>query len=247
MQKTKTLLGLIIVLAISFICFQVFNQEKVVDIVRSLILPLVTLLYYIKTKDKKSNFFYFLLVYSISEFMGVFSYFAYDSFIISDIMFYSGNLLYIIAYLFLIFEVLKSMDLKGIFKRFPVHIAILFAFDIYSVILVSQIAVESDYLVGPVDYTIEILYNVVVMFLLTVTLINYISRDSKKAMNLLVGALCIVFSEVIQVAYFYVSAINILSVVYSILLVFAFCFFYIQSSMKYVGEKNYETLEKLEA
>ena len=154
-------------------------------------------------------------------------------------MFYSGNLLYITAYIFLILEVLKSMDLKGIFRRFPVHIAILFAFDIYSVILVSEIAVKSDSLVGLADYSIEIIYNVVVMILLTVTLVNYISRDSKKAMNLLVGALCIVFSEVIQVAYFYVSKdMTILSVIYSILLIIAFYFFYLQSSMAYEKRKK---------
>ena len=248
MQKTKTLLGLIIVLAISFIFFQVLNQNEIVDIVRSFILPLVTILYYLKTKDSKSNFFYFLFVYSISEFIGVFSYFAYDSFIISDIMFYSGNLLYITAYIFLILEVLKSMNLKGIFRRFSVHIAILFAFDIYSVVLVSEIEVQSDDLIGLVDYTLVILYNTVIMLLLTVTLVNYLSRDSKKAMNLLLGALCIVFSEVIQGAYFYVSNdMTILSVVYSILLIIAFYFFYLQSSMSYEKEKNYEALEKLEA
>ena len=85
------------------------------------------------------------------------------------------------------------------------------------------------------------------MLLLTVTLVNYISKDAKKAMNLLLGSLCIVFSEVIQVAYFYVSDINILGVVYSILLIIAFFFFYLQSSMAYEKKKNYEILEKLEA
>jgi len=247
MQKTKTLLGLIIILAISFIGFEVFNQEEIAIVLRSLILPLLTVLYYTVHKEKHSFFFYFLLAYSISEFMGVFSFLAYDYSIINYIIFYGGNTLYIIAYIFLIFEILKSMDLKGIIGRFPVHIVILLAMDIYSVIFVSDIALKSGELAGRIDFIIEIIYNIVIMVLLTVTLINYISRDSKKAMNLLVGALCIVFSEVIQVAYFYVSEINLLSVIYSILLVIAFGFFYLQSSMKYIKEKNYETFEKLEA
>ncbi len=85
------------------------------------------------------------------------------------------------------------------------------------------------------------------MLLLTVTVINYMNRHTKKAMNLLVGAICIVFSEVIQVAYYYVSNENILSVMYSVLLVFAFFFFYLQSGMSYAEEKVYEPLKKLEA
>ena len=81
------------------------------------------------------------------------------------------------------------------------------------------------------------------MLLLSIALVNYISRDSKKAMNLLIGALCIVFSEVIQVAYFYVSEKIILGVVYSVLLVLAFTLFYIQSSMSYSKSKKYEIKE----
>ena len=106
-----------------------------------------------------------------------------------------------------------------------------------------------DFLYGFYDYLVEIVYNTVIMLLLTITLINYISRYTKKAMNLLLGALCIVFSEVIQVAYYYVSDQNILNVVYSILLVVAFAFFYIQSSLNYANSnsENYKAIEKLEA
>ena len=60
-------------------------------------------------------------------------------------------------------------------------------------------------------------------------------------MNLLLGALCIVFSEVIQVAYFYVSDLNVLNVAFSILLVLAFSFFYIQSNLSYQERESYES------
>ena len=133
------------------------------------------------------------------------------------------------------------------FNRFPLHVIILLALDIYSIIFVTEIAIKSELLVGFYDYLIEILYNTVIMLLLTVTLINYINRDSKKAMNLLLGALCIVFSEVIQVAYFYVAEINFLNVAYSILLVIAFGFFYIQVGMSHEVKEVYSSVEKLEA
>jgi hypothetical protein len=142
---------------------------------------------------------------------------------------------------FLILEVFKSINFKSVINRFPVHIIILLVLDIYSVYLVSEIALKSDDLSGLLDYSIEIIYNIVVMLLLTVTLINYINRDSKKAMNLLLGSLCIVFSEVMQVAYFYVSDKNIINVTYSVLLIFAFCFFYIQAGMNYSRNEAYSS------
>ncbi|MBN4085556.1 hypothetical protein JYT89_04345, partial [Flavobacteriaceae bacterium AH-315-B10] len=149
---------------------------------------------------------------------------------------------------FLILEILKSMNIKRIFNRFTTYILILIALDVYSIILVTEIAIKSEFLNGVYDYLIEIIYNTVIMLLLTITLINYISRHTKKAMNLLIGALCIVFSEVIQVAYFYVSDQNVLSVAYSTLLVLAFSFFYIQSNLSYQEREVYkaEIIEKQE-
>ncbi len=239
MQKSKLLSGIIIVLTISFIGFQIFQLDLIGGIVRGLILPLLTVLYCISGNSKSSHFFYFLLFYALAEFTGVFSYFAYYSVVVDNFLYYGGNLAYITAYIFLILEVFKSINLKSVIKRFPVHIIILLVLDIYSVYLVSEIAVKSDFLYGILDYSIEIIYNIVIMLLLTVTLINYISRDSKKAMNLLLGSLCIVFSEVMQVAYFYVSDKNILNITYSVLLIFAFCFFYIQSNMSYLRNEAY--------
>jgi len=239
MEKSRLLSGIIIALTISFIGFEIFQVELLGGIVRGLILPLLTVLYCVSGKSKSNYFFYFLLFYSLTEFSGVFAYFAYYSVIVDNTLYYGGNLCYITAYIFLILEVLKSINFKSVINRFPVHIIILLVLDIYSVYLVSEIAVKSDYLSGWLDYSIEIFYNIVVMLLLTVTLVNYISRDSKKAMNLLLGALCIVFSEVMQVAYFYVSDKNILNVTYSVLLIFAFCFFYIQSNMNYSRNEAY--------
>ncbi len=249
MRNRKILLVFIIVLSIVFIGLQIFNMQEIAEYVRPIILPLLLLLYCLAKKDKSSYFFYFLLFYSITELSGFLIYFAYESYFVNSLMYYGGNTLYIIAYAFLILEIFKSMNVKRIFKRFTTYILILVALDVYSIILVTDIAIKSELLYGVYAYLIEIAYNIVIMLLLTITLINYISRHTKKAMNLLLGALCIVFSEVIQVAYFYVSDQNILSVAYSVLLVFAFGFFYIQSNLSYQESEVYEseTIEKQEA
>jgi hypothetical protein len=252
MQKVKILLGFAIILSIGFIGLQIFEQDVLVNYLRPVILPILVVTYCISKKEKSSNFFYFLLFYAIAELLGLFSYFAMQSYFIDSLLYYGGNMLYITAYVFLILQIVKPMNIKNIFNRFPAYVLILIVLDIYSIVLVSDIAIKSDLLYGTYDYLIEIAYNSVIMLLLTLTLINYISRYTKKAMNLLLGALCIVFSEVIQVAYFYVSDQNILSVAYSILLVVAFAFFYIQASLVEVTDgdmdnENYKTIDKLEA
>ena len=246
MKPTKILLGLIIVLIISFVIFQILNLNQMATIMRSFILPLVTVLYYLETKEKKSYFFYFLLLYSIPELVEPIISLS-ESILVQDIRYYGGNILYITAYIFLILEILKLMNIKKIFRRFTLPIVILIALDVYSIILVSDTSIKSGYFEGMIDHILEIVYNTTIMVLLTITVINYMNRHSKKAMNLLVGAICIVFSEVIQVAYYYVSNENILGVLYSILLVFAFFFFYLQAGMSYAEEKTYEPLKKLEA
>jgi len=246
MLTRKLLLIFIILLAIVFVGLQVFELQAVADYVRPVILPLLALLYYLAKKEKSSNFFYFLLFYSIGEISSLFSYYAQYSNFMNDLLYYGGNILFITAYVFLILEILKPMNIKKIFNRFTTYILILAALDIYSIILVTDIAIKSELLSGFFDYLTEIVYNTVIMLLLTITLINYISSHTKKAMNLLLGALCIVFSEVIQVAYYYVSVQNILSISYSVLLVLAFTFFYIQTNLSYAESEVYEAMEELE-
>ncbi len=233
MQKTKLLLGVIVALVVAFIGFRIFNQDVLADNIQPIILPLVLVYYWTNGYDRKTYFFLFLLFYAISEIISLVFYYVPESDLFNDLNYFGCNILYIIAYIFLIMEIIKPMNLSEIFNRFAVHLVILLILDIYCVILVSEVAIKSESLTSIYDNILEITYNVVIMILLTAALINYLSRDSKKAMNILLGCLCIVFSEVIQVAYYYVSEINILSISYSILLVLAFYFFYIQSSMSY--------------
>jgi len=249
MQRTNLLLGFIIVLTTAFLSFQILDFDVSVDFVRFPIVPLLTYLYVLKFNDTKSFFFFFLCFYSIGEiFAGIgLMYYVYESAFIDYLQFYGGNLCFILSYASLILEINKNISLSKIVKRFPFHLVILIALDIYSIILVSEISLNSGYLSNTLDFVIEILYNTVIMLLLTVALINYISRDSKKAMNLLIGAICIVFSEVIQVAYFYVAERTVLGILYSFFLVFAFVLFYIQSSMSYMKAKKFEVRQKSEA
>src|SRR5690606_33681469 len=158
-----------------------------------------------------------------------------------DFMYYTGNSLYILAYSFLTIQVLSSMNLAEILKKYPFHLLILIILDVFSVIVVTNTALNR---LNYYEYFVELVYNAVIMILLTVALINYLHKNDKKAILLLIGSIFIFFSEVMQLAYFYVSNINLLNVVCSLCLVLAFVFFYLQSRLSYqpLEDSRYQDL-----
>ena len=237
MQRAKILFGVIIALVIASIGLRVFRQEELADNIQSLFVPALAFYYCSNRHCRKKSFFYFLLLFGFGDLLGIFYYNIYVSDAIDSAFYFTCNLLYIAAYSVLIYEVIRSLNIAQILSKFAVHIIILLVLDIYCIMLVSDVAIKSDELWNVYEHILEFVYNTVIMILLTVTLINYLNRDSKKAMNLLLGALCIVFSEVIQVAYFYVSEISILGIAYSVLLLLAFFFFYLQATMEPENEK----------
>jgi hypothetical protein len=81
------------------------------------------------------------------------------------------------------------------------------------------------------EYFIELTYNIATLILLSASLLNYFYRDDRKSFLLFIGSLCIVFSEVIQVAYMYIEEKNLLIFSSSIFSVLAFYFFYLQSNL----------------
>ncbi|WP_141675572.1 hypothetical protein [Formosa haliotis] len=74
---------------------------------------------------------------------------------------------------------------------------------------------------------LEFVYYTVLLSLLSSAFLNFLYKDSNESLLLFAGSLCIVFSEVIQYAFFYVSEETILNVMCYALLVFGFLFFYI--------------------
>ena len=247
MQKSKLILGIVIMLTVTYLGLQIFEQETVASFVRPAIIPLLTLAYVLKFKEYSSFFFLFLFSFSLSEIIGTLGYFAYENELIDNFQYYTGNILYLLAYIFLIFEVNKHLNIRKLIKQFPIHILILLILDVYCVVLVSKISITGGYMENIIEFIIEILYNCSIMLLLTITLVNYLSNDSNKAMSLLIGALCILFSEVLQVAFYYVKYIHILEVAANIMLIVAFILFYTQSSMSYIKENGFKTFDKLEA
>ncbi len=238
MQKPKTLIALLAVLSVVFLGLQLFKYEYYASGIRALLLVLLSILYCSRVENKRKFFFLFLITFTVADVFNFLSWqISSDNFMV-DYSYYIINAMYIISYTFLIIQILKTLDIKEVIAKLPVHIIILLVLDISCVIVVTN-TTKSELQFG--EYLLEFVYNAVIMALLSVALINYIYKDDKKSMNFLVGSIFIVFSEVIQLAYFYVSEVNVLNVLCSIFLVLAFVFFYLQAKISH--EENYNKLE----
>jgi len=229
-MKTKYLLvSSLVILCIVFLGLQLMQYEMYASFVRAAMVILLTILYRHQLKTKPSYFYKFLLTFAIAEVIGLlYWYFISIPEYKIDYIYFICNGLYILSYIFLIIMVVKSMNIRNVITKLPAHIVILVILDIFCVTIVTDTALEDKSIY---QYALEFLYNAVIMTLLTFSVINYIYKVDKRAMNLLLGSIFIVFSEMIQLAYYYVLDINVLNVFCSLFIVLAFFFFYLQATL----------------
>ena len=231
MYKSKVLVGFILVCYVLFAVFEFSGNEAVAYYFHSLIAPLITILYILFVERKSKLFLLFLIFYSLSDILViVIDWIPYDeSQKLYDFEYYFGNALYILSYTFLIIKVGKFLNFKHVIKYFKMHLVVLSILNVY--LLYVMQAVINPNLVLESDYYLELIYNIVVLLLLSVALLNYFYRDNKKSLYLFIGALCIVFSEVMDIAYIYVAQRCFLNFLGTTLALGAFYFFYQQSKI----------------
>lgn len=228
MKPKHILASSLVILSIVYIGLQLMKYEMYASFVRAFMAISLTILYALQINTKRDYFFKFLLTFAIADLLGLLYWFdKLKSMFDIDIIYYVCNGLYIISYLFLIIMVIKSMNLRDVITKLPAYIVILVVLDIFCVTIVTDTAKG----LSIYQYSLEFIYNAVIMSLLTLSVINYIYRVNKKAMNLLIASIFIVFSEMIQLAYYYVIEINVLNVLCSLFLVIAFLFFYLQATL----------------
>ncbi|WP_353778539.1 hypothetical protein [Winogradskyella sp. 3972H.M.0a.05] len=227
----KVIKTFLVALSVLFIFFQITEFEYYADISRTALFVLLTILF-LKEKDCNCRFFlFFLVAFTLAQVIGLLSwYIVIDYETTVDYFYYLSNGLYILSYVSLILQVISSMNVREVMSRFFIHIFILIVLDIFCVSIVTG---TTQGVLNYTEYTIEFIYNTVIMVLLSVALINFMYRDDKKAMNMLVASIFIVFSEIIQLAYFYIAEYKELNVICSVFLVLAFVFFYLQARLQH--------------
>ena len=242
MLKIKTLKVLLITIAVAFLTLQILEMEFYGAALKVLLFVGLTLLYHLEVREKSWFFRVFLYLFTLGvtiDYVAWFFPFS-DNMAFESIFYYVVNMLFIASYAVIIAKMLSALNLKSLVKKLPVHILVLLVLDVFSVIIVTE---TTEKVLNPAEYMLEFIYNSVVMILLSVALLNYIYRDDIKSMNMLLASILIVFSEIIQMAYFYIENNNTFNIMCSVLLVGAFLFFYIQSTLKH-GRPIMETFSE---
>ncbi|MFD1614265.1 hypothetical protein [Gelatiniphilus marinus] len=229
--KTMVLISLITLAYILFVVFQFSGKAVVAESFSSIIFPLIAVLYYQSVTPKTLFFCLFLISYSLSELIFfVVDYVPYLYF------YFTGNILSLLSYAFLIVEVCKLLCAMHVLKNFKIHIVVLIGLNTYIAFILQEAI--GPYLDLTLECLVEITYNVVMLLLLSVALLGYIYKDDKKSLFFFFGALCIVFGEVINVAYLYVSHQNLFNFLSVSLFVLAFYFLYQQAKLKPIETKD---------
>lgn len=243
MHVGKILGIILILLSVLFLGLQSFGLEHQAFGIKALAMSLLTVYYIVNVKQKHILFLIFLIFYAAAEIHNYLTYELYPAENVSyDIHYITGNSLYVTAYLFLIARIFSIMRFKKAILKFPIQTLLLFALGVFVVYMITDLSNEG--FIFEYEYMIETIYNTVVMFLVCLALVNYMFNDTKKSMNLLIGSIFIVFSEVMQIAYYYITDYdNTLNVVYSIFLVCAFVFLYFQSRLAQEQNSVYLTQE----
>lgn len=233
MLANKILKVLLLLLGGIFIILQGLAYEVEGAAVSALMLVLLTILYCGWTAEKSRLFFWFLVIFTVGHILSYTGWFMplleEDQL---DIHYYGANILFIVAYLFLIIKVLSLINFGKVFRELSIPVIILVVLDVFCVIIVTDATGDS---LSAYEYILEFVYNGIIMTLLSIALLDYMYRNDNKSMSFLLGSICIVFSEIIQLAYYYILEDKNLGFIYSFFLVVAFVFFYLQSQMSHTG------------
>lgn len=232
MNKSKVLVILIVLAYIVFVVSQFRGDEFMASSFGAVIYPIIAILYFVAIKKKTLFFSLFLVFYSLSELiLFIIDFMPYIYY------YYIGNSLVVISYIFLLIEICQSVCVVHVFKNFKIHLVVLTGLNIYIAYILQEVV--NPYLEFTNEYILEMSYNIVMLLLLSLSLLNYLYKDNKKTLFLFIGTLCIVFSEVINIAYLYVSQINLLTVLSTSLFLLAFFFLYNQSKLDNDVEQNF--------
>ncbi len=231
MNKSKVLTALVLIIYVLFVFFEFNGNRTLAYGFNAIILSIIAVTYIIFIKQKTVFFSLFLFCYAVSDFLGLaVHYLPYkDLDRLLKIDYYVGNILYILAYVFLLIEMGRTMNIVHVIKNYKIHVLVLTALNVY-LVYVLQIIVE-PYIGKYYEYYLELVYNIVMLLLLSVALLNYFYKDNKKSLYLFIGSLCIVFAEVIDVAYIYIAQQSMLNFLSTTLTVVAFYFFYLQTKL----------------
>lgn len=217
---------IVLILSITHLITNAINLEDIGGFCKPFIFVFLLLYYCVRKRLKFSLFGVFLLFYTLGEMPFFFK--GYKSFV-----FYYSTICFIIAYWCMFIFIVSQMRLKDLFVKFYIQIIILFILGAYVFYSLERImAMHFEYGISLTVFILDLIYNLSFILLLIFSLLNYLQKDSKKNLVLFLCSACIVFSELMQVVYFFADQNKVLQNVYSAVLILGFCFAYLFINLK---------------
>ncbi|WP_435133815.1 hypothetical protein [Formosa sp. A9] len=223
MRKIQILVGFIVLLSVLFVFFEMKDLHLSAAMVKAFVVPVITGVYFFTISKRSAYFSAFLILFSVSELLTFIG-----PYLPVNCEYFIGNSLYLTAYSCFVLDLLNKLNFRYVVKELRVTLMILLALNAYLLYVLYTI-VSLD--LNTISVYFEFLYNAVVLSVLTVSFLNYLYRDNKKALLLFVGATCLVFSELLQFAFFYIAEVSLLNILTYGFFVLAFVFMYASVSI----------------
>ncbi|MEO8933021.1 MAG: hypothetical protein ABI295_01835 [Xanthomarina sp.] len=219
-------------MANSFLAFYFLEFFHFDGIIRfeMLIAPVFTVLYFATVKKKALLFALFLLIYSIADLINFFNQGSFK-----EVLYFVCNGLYMLSYIFLFLEIIKTVNMRIILKKFPIHFIVLTLLNIYIIFvmitIINPIVFATNHVI-----TVQIAeqaYNSILLVILSMSFLNYILNESNSALLLFCACLAITFADFLIIGYFYLSkGMNLIRYVTVALELMAFLLFYFHANVK---------------
>ena len=155
---------------------------------------------------------------------------------------YGANYLIIATYLSLIIFLVKDLEIKKIFKDFKLPMIVLVVFNVYIIYALNEMILEDPKVeTSSLEFVTNVIYNVFIQLVLSLALIHYLYHQTKQSLLLFLASVCIVFSEMVQVAYLFISSEQILEIIYSMLMGLGFYFLYVYIKIRHFDSYKTES------
>ena len=225
---TKIVTLILIILTVMFFIGVLTNNPFLEGLFKTLILFTFVLFYFTKSRRKNLLFGGFLCFLTIAEGSKVYFDFKYDLFSATT------NTFFIVAYLLLIFYIHSNMNTVKVLKEYWLQTLFLFGSSLYILYNLNNIMSLADkYDFYSYTYLIENAYNVIILWLVSISLLSFLNLDNKRNMLIFIISACFGLAEIIQVPYMFLSAKQSLHIGYSLLYLMGYLFVYIYVATRY--------------
>jgi len=238
MKSLKILDVVLIVLGIVFLVLQSFGEVIFAMAVRCLAFTVLALVYTKRAKRNKLLFIGFILLFVLGDVFYLFNSIVGNQYLFKYVYldYLVNNIIYLLAYTCLIIKISLSLNFAHIVKQFSLYLTLILGIAIFFIYSLSEITRD---FVSQSEFNFENFYNIVVICLMCVALINYLYHDDRKSINMLIGSIFIAFSEILQLAYFYLTDFVILNITFSLFFILGILFFYLQSISEHREQVEY--------